>query len=130
MHDICGRRRAVAQQHELDAVRRELSRGGDFRPFVASKFSREVGQLIGPDAPLGEFLKPLLNGDYQAAARAAWRQARLAKNGHDHDEWIKAVALAVACQDQYRAGRAAAFLKWRCPITTLETPTRDRCPIL
>jgi len=90
----------------------QLTKGGDFRPFVTSQFSKEVAKRISRDAPMGDYLRPLLNGEYQVAARVAWKRARLSREATEHETWIKATALAVACQDQYRGGRAAAFLKW------------------
>jgi tetratricopeptide (TPR) repeat protein len=107
-----------ATPDELNAVRTQLTKGGSFRPFSTSKFSKEVAKRITSDAPLGECLKPLLSGEYQTAARAAWRRARLARDDDERDTWIKLVALSVACDDQSWGGRAAAFLKWVYPDAT------------
>jgi tetratricopeptide (TPR) repeat protein len=104
-----------APKEKLDAVDVQLAFGGELRPFVTSPFSKEVAKRISPSAPLAEFLKPLLAGDYRAAARFAWRKARTAMFPKVRDNWINAVVLAIACEDQSRAGRATAFFNWVNP---------------
>lgn len=104
-----------APQAELQAVAKQLSKGGDYRPYVTSEFSKQVAKRIVAGAPLADSLKPLLSGDYQAAARAAWRRGRLARTPEIRNTWVELAALAVACEDQYRGGRAAALLKWAYP---------------
>ena len=104
-----------ATQADLDAMLAQITKGGDLRPFATTQFSKEVAKKISGNAPMGDCLKPLLSGDYQTAARVAWKRSRLASDTSEHDTWIKMVALSVACQDQYRGGRATAFLKWANP---------------
>ena len=100
---------------DVGAVKAQLTKGGAGRPFVTSDFSKAVAKRISGDAPMGDFLRPLLSGAYQAAANAAWRRARLAWDESDRNAWISVTCLAIACQDQYRGGRATAFWKWVYP---------------
>ena len=93
----------------------QLAKGGDLRPFVTSAFSTEVAKRISAAAPIGDYLRPLLSGDYRSAATVAWRKARGTSNEAERKNWVGAVALALACEDQSRARRAAAFLNWVYP---------------
>ena len=77
---------------------------------------------------MGDFLKPLLNGEYQVAVCAAWKLARLSREETEHETWIQATALALACQDQYRGGRAAAFLKWANPDAPVTAANKGVTP--
>ncbi len=104
-----------APQEKLDAVDAQLAKGGDLRPFVTSAFSTEVAKRISAAAPMGDYLRPLLSGDYRSAATVAWRKARGTSNEAERKNWVGAVALALACEDQSRARRAAAFLNWVYP---------------
>lgn len=69
-----------ATKGQLDTIAAQLNQGGDARPFVVSKLSKRVAEQISADAPLGEYLKPLLSGNHQLAAQVAWRRARLARD--------------------------------------------------
>jgi hypothetical protein len=104
-----------APKEKIDAVDVQLAFGGTLRPFVTSPFSKDVAKRISATAPMAEFLKPLLAGEYQTAARSAWRKARTVKFPEARNNWINAVVLAIACQDQSHAGRAAAFFNWANP---------------
>ena len=45
---------------------------------------------------MGDFLKPLLNGEYQVAvARRLEKLARLSREETEHETWIQATALAL-----------------------------------
>ena len=99
----------------LEDVDEQLARGGALRPFVTSDFSKKVAAAISADAPMADYLRPLLAGDYQTAARAAWRRARLARNASNRENWIAGVELAVSCADQSRATRAEPFYNWANP---------------
>ena len=114
---------------ELEIVKTQLTKGGTARPFLTSQFSKELAKRISSRAFMGSYLKPLLSGDYQAAARVAWHHARLVQTTvDDRDNWINMVALAVACQDEYRGGRAASFLKWADPDAPVTAANKNVVP--
>jgi tetratricopeptide (TPR) repeat protein len=105
----------------MERLAKHLQEGSAARPFETSAFSRAVAEEISADAPLAGYLRPLLSGNYQTAAKYAWLKARGARHDAERLEWLQGVAIAVRCEDQSRAGRAEAFWKW----ATAQTPAVD-----
>ena len=106
---------SVVPKLKLEEVDAQLAKGGTLRPFATSDFSKQVAAAISADAPMADYLRPLLAGDYQAAAQAAWRHSRLARRKSDRDNWIEGVVVAIGCADQSRAARAESFYNWANP---------------
>ena len=81
---------------------------------MVSKESKALAAMISAQAPMADYLKLLLGGEHQAAARLAWKMALAAagRNPGAYSDWTSAVAVAVRCHDQTGGGRAADFLNW------------------
>ena len=105
----------VVPKLTLEQVDAQLAKGGPLRPFATSDFSKKVAAAISADAPMADYLRPLLGGDFQSAAQAAWRHSRLARRKSDRDNWIEGVVVAIGCADQSRATRAESFYNWANP---------------
>jgi len=102
-----------AEPEKLKAVETQLAKGGDARPFVVSDASKKLAADLADNAPLAYYLKPLLSGDYQTAARVAWQHLLRANTQEAYDAWAEGVAIALRCQDQQLVGgRAEAFSRW------------------
>ena len=98
---------------KLKAVEAQLAKGGDARPFVVSDVSKQLAAHLADDAPLKDYLKPLLSGDYRTAAQVAWKRLLAANTQEAYDVWAEGVAIALRCQDQQlTGGRAEAFSRW------------------
>ncbi|MCE9554377.1 MAG: hypothetical protein K8T91_13500 [Planctomycetes bacterium] len=87
-----------AEPEKLKAVEKQLAKGGDARPFMVSEVSKKLAAELANDAPLKDYLKPLLSGDYQAAAQAAWKHLHEATTQEAYDMWAEGVAIAIRCQ--------------------------------
>ena len=102
-----------AEPEKLKAVETQLAKGGDARPLIVSDVSKKLAADLADAAPLKDYLKPLLSGDYQAAARVAWKHLLEANTQEAYDRWAEGVAIALRCQDQQLVGgRAEAFSRW------------------
>ena len=73
---------------------------------------RALGGDVGTNAPLAGFLQPLLAGDYKAAFRRAYTQAKVAETDAEYILWINAAAGAIRCADQCYNGRALRFIQY------------------
>ena len=60
---------------QLAGVSAQLYHGGAERPFAVSDEAKRLSKLISDKAPLADYLRPLLAGDFQTAARVAWKRA-------------------------------------------------------
>jgi hypothetical protein len=109
----------------LTALAHQLTKGGDDRPLRISDEARALAAKladagtntgtnadVGTNAPLAGFLQPLLVGDYKAAFRYAYTQAKVAETDAEYILWINAAAGAIRCADQCYNGRALRFIQY------------------
>jgi len=97
----------------LVALANQLTKGGTGRPLVVTDAAKALAAQLGDaDAPLAEFLQPLLCGDHAEAFRVAYARAKAAENDADYIMWINAAAGAIRCVDQHYNGRALDFVRF------------------
>ena len=97
----------------LVALANQLTKGGDDRPLRVSDEARALAaKLADTDAPLAGYLQPLLAGDYKAAFRYAYAQAKASESDGEYVMWINVAAGAIRCADQHYNGRALAFIQY------------------
>jgi len=97
----------------LVALANQLTKGGTARPLVVTDAAKALAAQLGDaDAPLAEFLQPLLHGDHAGAFRVAYARAKAAENDADYIVWINAAAGTIRCVDQHYNGRALDFVRF------------------
>jgi hypothetical protein len=96
---------------QLAALATQLTEGGDARPLKVTDEARALaGELA--DAPLADFLVPLLTGEHAKAFGVAYARARASQSDTDYIRWIKAAAGALRCHEQHYNGTALEFVKF------------------
>lgn len=119
-----------ASPAQTEAVASQLAKGGEEKFFVVSPASKKLAGAILDDAPLADYLKPLLEGEHLIAAKSAWKHARLAQDIPEYQGWINAAATALRCHDQGYV-RGAELVAWsRGEGVASVTPENEQALIL
>ncbi len=95
----------------LLAIANQLTKGGDTRPLRVSDEAKALSVTL-KDAPLAKYLSPLLTGDYTAAIKESYAQAKASASDSFYTAWVNATAGAIRARDQYYNGAAIDFVKF------------------
>jgi len=91
----------------------QLLNGDGNHYLVVTNEAKSLADLIEQsNVSVGPFLTNLLKGNYSAAAKIAFTNAKNSNNTTEYNAWIKCVTYAIRCNDQHYNGRAIAFIKW------------------